>query len=369
MTMTRPPFRADQVGSLLRTAALKDARARRQRGEITANELGAVEDREIEQLIRKQEALGLEAVTDGEFRRSWWHFDFLKGLAGVEGYTTSQGIQFQGVQTRAEGVRVTGEVAFAGHPMLEHFRYLKAHARAVPKMTIPSPSVLHFRGGRAGISREVYPDLDRFFADLTAAYRQAVRAFAEAGCRYLQLDDTVWGYLCSAEQREQARQRGDDPTRLPAIYARMINEAIADRPADMTITTHVCRGNFRSTWISEGGYEPVAETLLGAVNVDGYFLEYDTERAGGFEPLRFLPRGGKRVVLGLVTSKSGTLEKKADVRRRIEEATKFVPIEQLCLSPHCGFASTEEGNVLAEDEQWAKLAMIVEIAREVWGRS
>jgi len=369
MTMTKPPFRADQVGSLLRTAPLKEARARRQRSDITAEELRAVEDREIEQLIGKQEAIGLEAVTDGEFRRSWWHFDFLKGLAGVEGCTTSQGIQFQGVQTRAEGVRVTGKVGFAGHPMLEHFRYLKAHARAVPKMTIPSPSVLHFRGGRAGISREVYPDLDHFFADLTAAYREAVRAFAEAGCRYLQLDDTVWGYLCSAEQREQARQRGDDPTRLPAIYARMINEAIAERPADMTITTHVCRGNFRSTWISEGGYEPVAETLLGAVNVDGYFLEYDTERAGGFEPLRFLPRGSKRVVLGLVTSKSGTLEKKDDVRRRIEEATKFVPIEQLCLSPQCGFASTEEGNVLAEDEQWAKLGMIVGIAREVWGRS
>jgi 5-methyltetrahydropteroyltriglutamate--homocysteine methyltransferase len=369
MTTLKPPFRADQVGSLLRTAALKDARAGRQRGDITTEALRAVEDREIEQLIRKQEALGLEAVTDGEFRRSWWHFDFLKGLAGVEGYAASQGIQFQGVQTRAEGVRVTGKVGFAGHPMLEHFRFLQAHARAVPKMTIPSPSVLHFRGGRAGISREVYPDLDQFFADLTAAYRHAVRAFADLGCRYLQLDDTVWGYLCSAEQREQARQRGDDPTRLPEVYARMINEAIADRPADMTVTTHVCRGNFRSTWISEGGYEPVAETLLGTVNVDGYFLEYDTERAGGFEPLRFLPRGAKRVVLGLVTSKSGTLEKKDDVKRRIDEATKFVPLEQLCLSPQCGFASTEEGNVLAEEEQWAKLGMIVETAREVWGRA
>jgi len=227
--------------------------------------------------------------------------------------------------------------------------------------------VLHFRGGRGGISREVYPDLEAFFDDLTRAYARAVRAFAEAGCRYLQLDDTVWGYLCSAEQREQARQRGDDPTRLPAIYARMINGAIQGRPADMTITTHVCRGNFRSTWISEGGYEPVAETLLGTVNVDGFFLEYDTERAGGFEPLRFLPRGDKRVVLGLITSKTGTLEKKDDVKRRIDEATKFVALDQLCLSPQCGFASTEEGNVLAEDQQWAKLRMIVEVAREVWG--
>ncbi len=368
MKRTKPPFRADQVGSLLRTGPLKEARARRQRGELSAAELRAVEDREIEQLIREQEAVGLEAVTDGEFRRSWWHFDFLKGLDGVEGYTTDQGIQFQGVQTRAEGVRVTGKVGFSdGHPMLEHFRFLKAHARGVPKMTIPSPSVLHFRGGRGGISREVYPDLEAFFDDVTRAYAQAVRAFAEAGCRYLQLDDTVWGYLCSAEQREQARQRGDDPTRLPAIYARVINAAIADRPADMTITTHVCRGNFRSTWISEGGYESVAETLLGTVDVDGYFLEYDTERAGGFEPLRFLPRGGKQVVLGLITSKSGTLEGKDDVKRRIDEATKFVALEQLCLSPQCGFASTEEGNVLTADQQWAKLRMIVEVAREVWG--
>ena len=368
MKRTSPPFRADQVGSLLRTGPLKDARGRRQRGEISADELRAVEDREIEQLIREQEAVGLEAVSDGEFRRSWWHFDFLKGLDGVEGYTTDQGIQFQGVQTRAEGVRVTGKVGFSdGHPMLEHFRFLKAHARGVPKMTIPSPSVLHFRGGRGGISREVYPDLEAFFDDVTRAYAQAVRAFAEAGCRYLQLDDTVWGYLCSAEQREQARQRGDDPTRLPAIYARVINAAIADRPADMTITTHVCRGNFRSTWISEGGYESVAETLLGTVDVDGYFLEYDTERAGGFEPLRFLPRGGKQVVLGLITSKSGTLEGKDDVKRRIDEATKFVALDQLGLSPQCGFASTEEGNVLAEDQQWAKLGMIVEVAREVWG--
>ncbi len=367
MKRTKPPFRADQVGSLLRTGPLKEARARRQRGEISAAELRAVEDREIEQLLRKQEEVGLQAATDGEFRRSWWHFDFLKGLDGVEGYTTDRGIQFQGVQTRAEGVRVTGKVGFSGHPMLEHFRFLKAHARVVPKMTIPSPSVLHFRGGRSGISREVYPDLDAFFEDVTRAYAQAVRAFAEAGCRYLQLDDTVWGYLCSAEQREHTRQRGDDPTRLPAIYARMINTAIQGRPADMTITTHVCRGNFRSTWISEGGYEPVAETLLGTVNVDGYFLEYDTERAGGFEPLRFLPKGGKQVVLGLITSKSGALETKDDVKRRIDEATKFVALDQLCLSPQCGFASTEEGNVLTADQQWAKLRTIVEVAREVWG--
>jgi 5-methyltetrahydropteroyltriglutamate--homocysteine methyltransferase len=367
MKRTTPPFRADQVGSLLRTSPLKEARARRERGEITAAQLREVEDREIEGVIRQQEDVGLQAATDGEFRRSWWHFDFLKGLDGVEGYTTSQGIQFQGVQTRAEGVRVTGKVGFSGHPMLEHFRFLKQHTRVAPKMTIPSPSVLHFRGGRAGISQDVYPDLDAFFDDLATAYRKAVRAFADAGCRYLQLDDTVWGYLCSEEQRTQARQRGDDPTRVPEVYARMINTAVAGRPDDMVITTHVCRGNFRSTWISEGGYEPVAEVLFNALNVDGYFLEYDTERAGGFEPLRFLPKGKKQVVLGLITSKTGTLEKKDDVKRRIDEATRLVDLDQLCLSPQCGFASTEEGNVLTEDQQWAKLRTIVELAREVWG--
>jgi 5-methyltetrahydropteroyltriglutamate--homocysteine methyltransferase len=367
MRRTTPPFRADQVGSLLRTSPLKEARAKRERGEITAAHLREVEDREIEGVIRQQEDAGLQSATDGEFRRSWWHFDFLKGLDGVEGYTTSQGIQFQGVQTRAEGVRVTGKVGFSGHAMLEHFRFLKQHTRVAPKMTIPSPSVLHFRGGRAGISQDVYPDLDAFFDDLATAYRKAVRAFADAGCRYLQLDDTVWGYLCSEEQRTQARQRGDDPTRVPEVYARMINTAVAGRPDDMVITTHVCRGNFRSTWISEGGYEPVAEVLFNALNVDGYFLEYDTERAGGFEPLRFLPKGKKQVVLGLITSKTGTLEKKDDVKRRIDEATKLVDLDQLCLSPQCGFASTEEGNVLTEDQQWAKLRTIVELAREVWG--
>jgi 5-methyltetrahydropteroyltriglutamate--homocysteine methyltransferase len=367
MKRTRPPFRADQVGSLLRTQPLKEARTRRERGEITPAQLKEVEDREIDRIVAKQEQIGLTAVTDGEFRRSWWHFDFFKGLDGVEGYTTPQGIQFQGMQTRAEGIRITGKLGFSSHPMLDHFRYLTAHTKAVPKMTIPSPSVLHFRGGRAGISKDLYPDLDTFFDDLAQTYRKAVRAFADAGCRYLQLDDTVWGYLCSQEQREQARQRGDDPTRLPGTYARVINAAIEGRPDDMVITTHVCRGNFRSTWISEGGYEPVAEVLLGQVNVDGYFLEYDTDRAGGFEPLRFLPRGGKQVVLGLITSKSGTLEAKDDVKRRIDEATKYADLQQFCLSPQCGFASTEEGNVLTEDQQWAKLQMIVATAHEVWG--
>src|SRR6202163_2637142 len=269
MQRTKAPFRADEVGSLLRPPRIKEARARLEKGEISADDLRKVEDSEIEKVVHKQAQIGLELATDGEFRRSWWHFDFLKGLDGVESYTTDHGIQFHGVQTRAEGVHVTGKIGFSGHPMLDHFRFLKDHTRVAAKMTIPSPSVLHFRGGRDAISRQVYPDLDEFFDDLAKAYRKAVRAFADAGCRYLQLDDTVWAYLCSEDQRQQARQRGDDPDRLPAIYARMINYAIEGRPGDMAITTHVCRGNFRSTWISEGGYETVAEALFGAVNVDG----------------------------------------------------------------------------------------------------
>ncbi|MEZ5890550.1 MAG: 5-methyltetrahydropteroyltriglutamate--homocysteine S-methyltransferase [Xanthobacteraceae bacterium] len=353
MSRTRPPFRADQVGSLLRTAPLKQARSRHEAGAISAAELHRIEDEEIKKIIAKQEEVGLQSITDGEFRRSWWHFDFLKKLDGVEGYSAAEGIQFHGIKTRAEGVRVTGRVGFSDHPMIEHFKFLKANTKKTPKMTIPSPSVLHFRGGRPDISDEVYPQLDPFFEDLGRTYRKAVKAFYDAGCRYLQFDDTVWAYLCSKEQLEKARARGDEVERLPKFYADTINYAIADRPSDMVITTHVCRGNFRSQWISEGGYEPVAERLLGSIDYDGYFLEYDTERAGGFEPLRFLPKGNKIVVLGLVTSKSGTLESRDAVKRRIDEATKFVALDQLALSPQCGFASTEEGNLLAEEEQWA----------------
>jgi 5-methyltetrahydropteroyltriglutamate--homocysteine methyltransferase len=364
---TRAPFRADEVGSLLRPAELKQARADRAAGRIGADKLREVEDRCIRDVVRKQEEVGLKAATDGEFRRAWWHFDFLDGLEGVDLVESDHGIQFQGVETKAQTLKVSGKVDFEGHPMLDHFRFLKKVANVTPKMTIPSPSVLHFRGGRQAIDRDVYPDMDSFYADTAAAYRKAVRAFYDAGCRYLQLDDTVWAYLCSEKERQSVRDRGEDPDALPGIYRDMINHAIEGRPDDMTITTHVCRGNFRSTWISEGGYEPVAETLLGGTDYDGYFLEYDTDRAGGFEPLRFLPQGDKRVVLGLVTSKSGTLEDKNAIERRIDEATKFARIEQFCLSPQCGFASTEEGNILAEDEQWQKLRLIVTIAREVWG--
>jgi 5-methyltetrahydropteroyltriglutamate--homocysteine methyltransferase len=367
MTRTKPPFRADHVGSFLRPAALKEARAKREKGAISQAELKAVEDREIEKIVAKQEEIGLKLATDGEFRRSWWHFDFLGMLDGVELYEADQGIQFQGVQTKAQSLRIVGKLGFSDHPMLEHFKFLKSHSRLMPKMTIPAPPVLHFRLAKDGISKKVYPDLDAFFHDLGETYKKAVKAFYDAGCRYLQFDDTVWAYLCSQEELRKARERMANVDELQPIYARMINTALEARPADMTITTHVCRGNFRSTWIAAGGYEPVAEMLLGNVNYDGYFLEYDTERAGGFEPLRFLPKGKKIVVLGLVTSKSGTLEKRDDIKRRIEEAAKFASLEQFCLSPQCGFASTEEGNILAEDEQWAKLAMIAEIAEQVWG--
>ncbi|HEY2529054.1 MAG TPA: 5-methyltetrahydropteroyltriglutamate--homocysteine S-methyltransferase [Xanthobacteraceae bacterium] len=367
MPRAAPPFRADHVGSLLRTAALKEARAKRAQDAITPAQLKEVEDREIEKVIQKQEDAGLKLATDGEFRRSWWHFDFFRALAGVTPYTTAGGIQFHGVETKAEGLKITGKIGFRDHSMVEHFKFLKAHTRVTPKMTIPAPSTLHFRQGRAAISAEVYPELDPFFDDLANAYRDAIRAFYDAGCRYLQLDDTAWAMLCDPNERAQSKARGDEPEALPQRYARLTNAALAAKPASMTITMHSCRGNFRSTFIASGAYEFVAEALLAGTGLDGYFLEYDSERAGSFEPLRFFPKGDKRLVLGLVTSKSGTLEKKEDIKRRIDEATKYVALDQLCLSPQCGFASTEEGNVLAEDEQWAKLRMLVEIADEVWG--
>jgi 5-methyltetrahydropteroyltriglutamate--homocysteine methyltransferase len=372
MQRTKPPFRADEVGSLLRPPNLKEARAKLEKGEISPEELRKVEDMEIEKIVHRQASTGLKLATDGEFRRSWWHFDFLSQLTGCEMFHPDQGIQFAGVQTRQQAVRVIGQLDFPDdHPMLSHFKFLKKQceiAHVTPKMTIPSPAVLHFRGGRKSISKEVYPDLDVFFHDLAKTYRKAVKTFYDAGCRYLQFDDTVWAYLCSQDEWKKARERGDDLDGLQQVYARVINYAIAERPADMTITTHVCRGNFRSTWISSGGYEPVAETLLAGTNYDGYFLEYDSERAGGFEPLRYLPKGNKVVVVGVITSKSGELEKKDDIKRRLEEASKFAPLDQLALSPQCGFASTEEGNILTEEDQWAKLRLAVEVAQEVWGK-
>jgi 5-methyltetrahydropteroyltriglutamate--homocysteine methyltransferase len=362
-----PPFRADHVGSLLRPAALKDARAKREKGDIDAAALKEIEDREIEKVIKKQEEIGLKAVTDGEFRRAFWNYDFLGALPGVEAYLGERKIKFEGVNPKPMMLRVVGKLGrFDTHPMLQHFAFVREHARAMPKITIPSPSSLHFRYGRDAVPESIYPDMGEFYRDLGQTYAQAVRAFADAGCRYLQLDEVNFTYLCDPKLRAQVANRGDDPEQLPSIYAAMINAAISDIPPDMTITMHLCRGNFRSTFVASGGYEPVAEILFNSINVHGYFMEYDSERAGGFEPLRFVPKG-KTVVLGLVTSKSGRLESKDDLKRRIDEAAKFVDIDQLCLSPQCGFASTEEGNILAEEEQWAKLARIVEVAQEVWG--
>ncbi len=366
---TKPPFRADHVGSLLRTAALKAAREQRARGEISAEALKQIEDREIEGVIGKQEAIGLKSVTDGEYRRISWNYDFLENLDNVESYVGERKIKFAstGPQPRPILLRVVGKLGgYKPHPMIEHFKFLKRHTRQTPKLTIPSPSSLHFRYGRDAVPATLYPSMDEFYRDLGECYRKAVRAFADAGCRYLQLDEVNLAYLCDPSLRKVISDRGEDPAALPAIYAGMINAAISDIPPDMTITMHLCRGNFRSSFVAAGGYEPVAELLFNTINVHGYFMEYDTARAGGFEPLRFVPKG-KTVVLGLVTTKTGTLENKDDIKRRIDAAAKFVNLDQLCLSPQCGFASTEEGNALAEDEQWAKLRMIVEIADEVWG--
>lgn len=359
-----PPFRADEVGSLLRTDRIHQARAQHATGDLTDQALREVEDEEIVRIVAKQKELGLTAVTDGEFRRSWWHFDFLKGLDGVEGYTTDTGIQFQGKQTKSDGVRVVGKLGFTNHPMLEHFTFLQQTAGShVAKQTIPSPSMLHLRGTFAD---GVYPDLEEFFDDLGHAYAQAIKGFYAAGCRYLQLDDTSWAYFCSEAERAKIAERGLNVSELMTRYAQTINLAVANKPADMRITMHICRGNFRSTWIASGGYEPVAQTLFQGLNIDGFFLEYDSERAGGFEPLRFVERKDLQIVLGLITTKTGDLEDKDAVKRRIEEATRYVPLDQLCLSPQCGFASTEEGNLLTEDEQWAKLRHVVNIAAEVW---
>ena len=352
----------------MRPAALKQARDKRSRGEITAEALREVEDREIANVIRKQEDVGLKSITDGEFRRTSWNYDFLERLAGVESYMGERKIKFQGPQPRPILLRVIGKLGgYKPHPMIEHFKFLKALTKQTPKMTVPSPSSLHFRYGRDAVPEAIYPAMEEFYRDLGQSYRKVVRAFADAGCRYLQLDEVNLAYLCDPSLRGQITARGEDPETLPAIYADMINAAISDIPPDMTITMHLCRGNFRSSFVASGGYEPVAEILFNAIKVHGYFMEYDSDRAGGFEPLRFVPKG-KTVVLGLVTTKSGQLESRDDIKRRVDQAAKYVALDQLCLSPQCGFASTEEGNVLGEDEQWAKLRMIVEVAEEIWGK-
>ncbi|MBO0991888.1 5-methyltetrahydropteroyltriglutamate--homocysteine S-methyltransferase [Bacillus sp. SD088] len=363
-TKTTTFFRADQVGSLLRTEIIKNARLQKTSGEITPEQLRAIEDTEIKRIVAKQKEVGLQAVTDGEFRRAWWHFDFLEDLVGVEGYWSGSGIQFQQQQTRSRAIKVTSKLDFSQHPMLDDYKFLHTAAGDhVAKFAIPSPSMLHFRGE---IDPAVYPDEEEFFDDLAKAYKKGIQTFYDAGCRYLQLDDTAWAYLCSEEQKEQLRTKGKDPEYLINMYLDTLNKAVADRPDDLNVTMHICRGNFRSTWISSGGYEPVAEKLFGHLNIDGFFLEYDNDRSGGFEPLRFVNRSDLNIVLGLITSKHGKLEPKEDIIRRIEEASQFVDFSQLALSPQCGFASTEEGNLLTEEEQWEKLRYVVELAEDVW---
>ena len=353
MQRTKPPFRADQVGSLLRSAPVKEARTKRLAGEITPAELKAVEDAEIKKLVAKQESIGLQAVTDGEFRRSWWHYDFLAKLDGVELVSVTQGLQFKGTQTKAEGLHVHGKIDFSTHPMIDHFKYLKSVAKSVPKMTIPSPTALHYRGGRQAIEKSVYPEMEPFFADLGRAYGKAVRAFGEAGCTYLQLDEVFVAYLCDEAQREYLRGRGDDPDRLLHVYADLVNAACAGRTPGMTISMHLCRGNFRSTWMAQGGYERVADILFNQMGVDAYFMEYDTDRAGGFEPLRFLPKG-KQVVLGVMTSKTGELESKDQLKRRIDEAAKFaaarpaLPVAAMRLCQHRGGQPAGRGRAVGQ---------------------
>jgi 5-methyltetrahydropteroyltriglutamate--homocysteine methyltransferase len=362
----KPPFRADHVGSLLRPPALVEARARRKAGEIDADTLRAAEDEAVREVVRRQEAIGLQAVTDGELRRDWWHLDFLAQLDGVT-MTANEGPKFQiaGQGEQPPIATVTGRVGCSRPIMADHFAFLSSVTTRTAKMTIPSPSMLHLRGGRAAISREVYPDLDAFWDDVAAAYRVAIAHLADAGCRYLQLDDITFAYLCDPKVQASCRANGDDPATLPRRYAEVINAALRDRPADMAVTIHTCRGNFKSAWVAEGGYDPVVEAMFSTA-VDGWFMEFDSARAGGFEPLRALPPG-KKVVLGLVTTKLGELESKDDLKRRIDEAARIVPLDQLCLSPQCGFSSTHHGNALSMDDQWRKLERVVEVAREVWG--
>jgi 5-methyltetrahydropteroyltriglutamate--homocysteine methyltransferase len=365
MALTSLPFRADQVGSLLRSKRLADARASYQAGQMAAAELASVEDQEIRALVGKQEEIGMQAVTDGEYRRAWWHYDFFGGLSGVC-IEAGQGIQFHGIQTKSQVPVVRGKIGFAEtHPFLGHFNFLNGVCRETPKMMIPSPSMLYYRGGRGMFRDGLYSDIDEYYADLTAAYAQCADAFYKAGCRYLQLDDVSFAYLCDPNQREMLRGRGDDPEDLRERNIKMINDAFGDRPRDMTLAMHLCRGNFRSTFVASGGYEPIADALFNRLDIDAYFLEWDNDRAGGFEPLRHLP-ADKRVVLGLITTKTGTLEDTQAIKQRIDEAAKFAPLENLCLSPQCGFASTEDGNAIAEGDQWRKLALVREIADEVW---
>ena len=370
MQRSEPPFRADHVGSLLRPPELLAAREQFAAGTLDAAGLRAVEDAAIRDVVAVQESLGLQAATDGEFRRTSWHMDFIYQLGGITRTTEEIHVRMRNAEGADEfvtaGLAVTGKVRLDEPIFADHFRFLAdTVTTALPKLTIPAPSMVHYRAGLAALDPQVYPDPEEFWSDLSAAYAAQVAALAELGCRYLQLDDTSLAYLNDPEQRALLTARGDDADHQHLRYIRQINAAIAERPADMKVTTHMCRGNYRSSWAAEGGYDFVAEALFGELAVDGFFCEFDDERSGGFEPLRFVPPG-KQVVLGLVTTKRGALEDADVLKRRIDEAAKFVPLDQLCLSPQCGFSSTVEGNALTREEQAAKLRLIVEVAQDVW---
>ena len=369
MYKINPPFRADQVGSLLRPKELLEKRARWKKGELSAEELRAAENEAITATVKKVESVGMKAVTDGEFRRDYFHLDFLQQLEGV---SVTGGIGANPHAKVAEDgftppkLSVTGKLKHVKNIQVDDFTFLKSVVSETPKVSIPSPTMVHFRGGRKAIDIDAYPEIDDFFADLSQCYRDEINALYKAGCRYIQLDDTNLAYLCDPKMREEARQRGDDPNELPKTYAALINSVIDDRPSDFTVAVHLCRGNYRSTWFAEGGYEPVAEVLFNELNVDAYFLEYDDERSGDFTPLRFVPKN-KVVVLGLISSKLPQLENEHDVIKRIHEAAQYMPLENMALSPQCGFSSTSHGNNITMDDQWNKLELVVKIAKEVWG--
>jgi 5-methyltetrahydropteroyltriglutamate--homocysteine methyltransferase len=367
--LKKPPFRADHVGSLLRPSELLAARAQHQAGEVSAATLREVEDRSIRDAVALQEAIGLRGITDGEYRRTYFHIDFLEQLDGIAvrgGIATKFHRHDKEIDFAPPRLEVVGKLRRSRAIAGADFEFLKSVTKQTAKLCIPSPTMVHFRGGRSAIDRAAYPDIEEFFADLARAYREEIADLAVRGCTYLQLDDTNLAYLCDEKLRQGARERGDDPDQLPHIYARLINDAIRDRPASMTVCIHLCRGNFRSAWVAEGGYDPVAEPLFSEIAVDGYFLEYDTPRAGDFSPLRYLPKG-KSLVLGLVTTKTPELESVDDLKRRIDSAARYVPMERLAISPQCGFSSTVHGNDISVETEIAKLRRIVEVARAVWG--
>jgi 5-methyltetrahydropteroyltriglutamate--homocysteine methyltransferase len=367
---SKPPFRADHVGSLIRPRALIEAREKRAKGEIGQDELVGIQHEAIRDVVRMQEDLGLNSVTDGEYNRGTWQTDFLVRFANVgqaaSRFTTTFHNEKGTTDSRPHMVQVTGKLSRPAPIFVDDFAFLKSVTKATPKITIPSPSIMHFRGGREAISDEAYPDMGEFYADLARVYREEIADLAAAGCRYLQIDEVNFAYLCDPTLRAKVKTNiGEDPDDLAHTYARLINDVIRERPSDMVVCMHLCRGNFAGNWVAEGGYDPVAEILFNEIRVDGYFMEYDTARAGGFEPLRFLPRG-KTVVLGLVTTKKGAMESRDELKRRIDEAARYAPLDQLCLSPQCGFSSGIGGETMTVEDEKAKLRLVVETAAEVW---